>query len=189
MKKLLLILLCLPFIGLGQLGEYYKPAGHPKAKGLNFQIKTPLGFEQMEGDRPNIVQKWIKNPKDNNTMVIFMVLVYNMPKELQDQTSEFRQYLKFENGTEEMVNEFGESASNETYYVLDNYPGIYFENFEVGERMGFTIALYSKSVQVFLEKHYLAIQMLAIDKDLLEENTKLFHSLANSVIFPDQYGN
>ena len=189
MKKLLLILLCLPMIGFGQLGDYYISDGHPKAKGLDFEIKTPLGFEQMEADRPNIVQKWIKNPKDNNTIVTFMVMVYNLPQEMQNQTSELRQYLKFENGVEEMIKEVGENVSNGQYYVLDNYPGVYYENVEVGERMGFTFTMYTKIAQVFLEKHYLMIQMMAIDKGLLEENTKLFNSLANSVIFPHQYGN
>ena len=62
-------------IGFGQLGDYFKSKGHPKAKGVNFKIKRPLGFEQMEANRPNIVQKWIKNPKDNNTMVQFMILI------------------------------------------------------------------------------------------------------------------
>ena len=45
MKKLLLILLLLPLISFGQLGEYYNAEGHPKAKGLSFKIKKPLGFE------------------------------------------------------------------------------------------------------------------------------------------------
>ena len=189
MKKLLLILLCLPMIGFGQLGDYYKSEGHPKAKGLEFEIKTPLGFEQLEADRPNIVQKWIKNPKDNNTMVTFMVLINNMPQEMQNQTSEWKQYLKFENGVEEMINEVGKNVSNGKYYVLDNYPGMYYENMQEIERMEFTLTSYSKTVQVFLEKHHLTIQISSMKKDLLEENTKLFHSLANSVIFPHQYGN
>ncbi len=176
-------------VGFGQLGDYYKSEGHPKAKGLKFEIKTPLGFEQMEADRPNIVQKWIKNPKDNNTMVVFMVLVYNLPQEMQNQTSEWKQYLKYENGVEEMIKELGENTSNGKYYVLDNYPGMYFENMQVRERLGFTFNMYTKTAQVFLEKHHLTIQMLANNKGLLEENTKLFHSLANSVIFPHQYGN
>ena len=189
MKKLFLLLLCLPIIGFGQLGNYYKSEGHPKAKGLEFEIKTPLGFDQMEADRPNIVQKWIKNPKDNNTMVQFMVLVYNMPQEMQDQKSEWKQYLKFEDGVEEMIAEYGENVSNGKYYVLDNYPGMYYENMEDFERMDFSVTLYSKVVQVFLEKHHLTIQMSSMKKDLLEENTRLFHLLANSVIFPSQYGN
>jgi hypothetical protein len=188
MKKLLLVLLALPMLGFGQLGDYYTAKGHPKAKGLNFQIKKPLGFEQMEGDRPNIVQKWIKNPKDNNTMVQFMVLVKNMPQEMQIQKSEWIQYLKFENGVEELVNIVGKNVSKGKYYVLDRYPGIYYENMEVGERMGFTFTFYTKTVQVYLEKHHLTISMTSADKGLLEENTKLFHLLANSVIFPDQYG-
>ena len=75
MKKIILILLCVPLIGFGQLEDYYKSKSHPKAKGLNFQIKTPSGFEQKEADRPNIVQKWTKGT------ATFMVLVKNLDQE------------------------------------------------------------------------------------------------------------
>ena len=33
------------------------------------------------------------------------------------------------------------------------------------------------------------MQIQSLSKELLEENTKLFLSLGNSVIFTDQYGN
>ena len=83
MKKLIILLFSLPVFVFGQLGDYYKSNGHPKAKGLEFQIKTPLGFEQMEADRPNIVQKWVKNKSDNSKLVMFMVLVRNLPEEMR----------------------------------------------------------------------------------------------------------
>ena len=187
MKKLLLILLCLPIIGFGQLGDYYKSEGHPKAKGLEFEIKTPLGFEQLEADRPNIVQKWIKNPKDNSKTVVFLLLVKDLEVEAQDQKSEWIQYLKSENGVQEMIDMLGGNTSNGKYYVLDTYPALYFENMEVLERMDLISTSYSKIVKVILEKHYLMIQMSAFDKSLLEENTTLFRSLCNSVIFTEQY--
>jgi len=41
MKKLLLILLCLPFIGFGQLGDYYTSDGNFKNNGLEFKFKKP----------------------------------------------------------------------------------------------------------------------------------------------------
>ena len=171
------------------LGDYYKPKGHSKAKGLNFEIKTPLGFEQMEADRPNIVQKWIKNRKDNNTMVLFMVLVYNLPVELQDASqNEWKQYFKFETGVEDVSKEIG-NTSNAKYYVLDNYSGLIFDSAVEMDRTEFTATTYQKTAQVYLNKHIFVIQMFSMKKDLLEENTRLFHSLANSVIFPDQYGN
>ena len=190
MKKLLLILLCLPFFGFGQLGDYYKSNGHPKAKGLNFQIKTPLGFEKMEADRPNIVQKWIKNPKDNNTMVLFMILVKNLPTELKGVSKEdWMQYLKYESGVKELTESYGIPINNEKYYVLDNYPGIYFESIYEAQRLDNVIKLYQYTTQVFIDDYFFTITMQSPKKHVLEENLKLFYSLANSVIFPEQYGN
>ena len=91
---------------------------------------------------------------------------------------------------EELRQELGENVSKEKYYVLDSYPGIYFEDIQVLERMGLTTTVYSKSVQIFLEKHYFFISMITFNnKNLLEANTKLFHLLANSVIFLHQYEN
>ena len=75
MRKLILLLLFIPLFSFGQLGEYYFSNGHPKSKGLNFQIKNPLGFEQNEADRPNIVQKWEKDKTDNNKYVAFILLI------------------------------------------------------------------------------------------------------------------
>lgn len=187
MKKILLISLCFPMILFGQLGDYYKPVGHPKAKGLNFQIKTPLGFEQMEADRPNIVQKWIKNPKDNNTMVLFMLTVKDLPVEMQNVSQkDWRQYLKNESGIDDMIAGLGDAAINPKYYVLDNYSGLCYEGVMVQERLNYTFKMHYKTVQVFLDKHLFQIQLQSLSKELLEENTKLFLSLANSVIFIDQ---
>ena len=188
MKKLLLILLCLPMIGFGQLGDYYKPNGHPKAKGLKFQIKTPLGFEQMEADRPNIVQKWIKHRNDNNKLVMFMVLVLNLPEEMRNiSKAEWRQYLKYESGVDEFTENFGKMAKNAKYYVLDNYPGIYYEGFMEMDRLDQTFKLYHKTAQVFTPNHMFQIQMSVGNENLLETNEYLFNSLANSVIILDQY--
>ena len=89
MKKILVILLCCPIFVFGQLGDYYKSNGHTKAKGLNFQIKIPLGFEQKEADRPNIVQKWTKG----NTS--FMVMVKNLDQEIKNiSKNDWKDYLK-----------------------------------------------------------------------------------------------
>ena len=190
MKKLIILLFSLPVFVFGQLGDYYKSNGHPKAKGLEFQIKTPLGFEQMEADRPNIVQKWVKNKSDNSKLVMFMVLVRNLPEEMRGYgKSDWKQYLKYESGIDDFTQDLGEVAENVKYYVLDNYPGIYYDGFMEMDRLDQTFKLYHKTVQVFTSKHIFVIQMSVNNKVLLETNEYLFISLANSVIIPDQYGN
>ena len=187
MKKLLLVLLALPLIGFGQLGEYYKPIGHPKAKGLNFQIKKPLGFEQMEGDRPNIVQKWTKDLEDIDKTITFLILVNNIPKEMQNiSQKEWQQYIRFEGGLKELT-ENVDNIYNAKYYVLDNFPGVYYEGEDNFQRTDKEIIIFYKIAQVFTSKHMFQIQMLTNNKELLKKNESLFNSLANSVILLEQY--
>ena len=183
MKKLLLILLCLPMIGFGQLGSYYKSKGHSKAKGLNFQIKTPLGFEQKEADRPNIVQKWTKG---NAT---FMVMVKNLDQEMRNiPKKDWIDYLKNGSGLSDFTSEIP-NVSNTKYYVLDNYPGTYHEMWMDMERNDMSIRVYMAQASVLLEEHMFILQLTGGSKEELSEYSKLFYLMGNSVIFPAQYGN
>jgi len=183
MKKLLLILLCLPMIVFGQLGDYYNPKGHPKAKGLNFQIKTPLGFEQQEADRPNIVQKWTKGN------VAFMVLVKNLDQELQNiPKQDWREYLKYGSGVKEFTSEMP-NVSNSKYYVLDNYPGVYCELWMDMDRNDLSLRIHMAQASVFLEEHMFIFQLAGSTKEEIREYSKLFSLLTNSIVFSDQYGN
>ncbi len=188
MKKLILIfaLLFSPIIVLGQLGEYYYSNGHPKSKGLNFQVKKPLGFEQNEAERPNIVQKWQKNKTDNNKMVSFMILVKKDDFINSLSKDEWKQYLKNEGGVRDMVSAIPE-ASNFSYFVIDNYPGLIVDAVYEAERLGFTFKLYMTQILVFVESHAFTLQLQSPVKSIRDDNKRLLYQLANSVIFPDQY--
>jgi hypothetical protein len=182
MKRLLLILLCVPLIGFGQLEDYYKSKSHPKAKGLNFQIKTPSGFEQKEADRPNIVQKWTKGT------ATFMVMVKNLDQEMKNiPKKDWIDYLKYGSGVTDLASEVP-NTSNLKYYVLDNYPGVYYELWMDMERNDRSFRLHMTQATVFLEEHMFLFQLTGT-KEELREYSKLFYLMGNSVIFPDQYGN
>ena len=190
MKKLLLILLLLPLISFGQLGEYYSSQGHLKTKGLTVQVRKPLGFDQMEADRPNIVQKWVKDGTDNSKLVTFNILVKYLPEEAQGfSKNEWTQYLKYESGISEMVEESNElgKAENEKYVKLDNYPGLFFEGYAESQRLDFPVRLYYYRIMVFDDKYIVSISMQSPVKSVLESNNRLFTLLSNSIIFPDQY--
>jgi len=97
-------------IGFGQVGGYYKSKAHPKAKGLNFQIKVPLGFEQKEADRPNIVQKWVKGNAS------FMVMVKNLDKETSNVSKEdWKDYFKNGSGLSDFTSEI-QNVSNSNIF-------------------------------------------------------------------------
>lgn len=190
MKKLLLIsLLFITTNAFGQLGDYYYSSGHPKTKGLNFQIKPPRGFEQLEGERPNIVQKWSKDKTNNDKFVNVMVLVYNMPDEMKGVSrAKWKQYFKSEQGRADFVSDF-EVARNVKYFVLDDYPGIILDTQQEVERMEFSFMTHLKQITIVVEDHIFSLLVSALHENLIEENTELFHLVANSVVFPDQYGN
>lgn len=183
--RILLILIGFSFNCFAQLGEVYKSNGHPKAKGLNFEIRTPIGFEQDEADRPNIVQKWSKDRTDNNKLVQFVILVYNLPEELIGvPTDEIKDYLKA-GGVKEVMN--FEGASNPKYFVIDNFPGAICDTKMTGERLNFTFTLYGIMTHTFVDNHIYQMMIQSPNKDILEKNRNLFYSLSNSVVFPDQY--
>ena len=183
--RILLLLFFISFNSFAQLGNVYKSNGHPKAKGLNFEIRTPLGFEQDEADRPNIVQKWSKDRTDNNKFVQFLILVYDLPEELIGvPTDEIKDYFK-NGGAEEMS--AMEGASNAKYFVIDNFPGSIVDTKLSGERLSFTFTLYGIMTQTFVGNHVYQMMIQSPNKDVLEKNRGLFYLLSNSVVFPDQY--
>ena len=185
MKKLLLILLLLPLISFGQLGDYYNSEGHPKAKGLNFKIRKPLGFEQNEADRPNIVQKWEKYKTDNDKYVSLMILVKKFPSEMQGfSKDDWTQYLKNDGGVDDFA---PEDAYNKKFIVVDNYPAVSYDCSVEISQMNLTFKRYMSIIMVPIDDNGFQIMFQAPSKRILEANKSLFYRLANSVVFPDQY--
>ena len=172
---------------LGQLGEYYHSDGHLKAKGLSFQIKKPLGFEQNEADRPNIVQKWEKNKTNNEEYVAFMIIVKKLDPEIRGVSkSEWTQFLKNDGGVDVLASGF-DDAVNKSYLVIDNYPALIFDASQEMTRLNFSVRLYFSQIMVIVEDYSFMMQFQSTKKSNIEKNKNLFYQLANSVIFPDQY--
>ena len=93
MRSLLLYLPCLlilaPFTSFGQAvqdikrfyteSRVYSPNGNPKAQGLDFRIKYLSDWKAQEGERPHVVQKFIK--KTNQAQVSYFILINKIPGE------------------------------------------------------------------------------------------------------------
>ena len=188
MKK---IFVCIALItttfSFAQLGDYYYSNNHPKAKGLNFQIKKPLGYEQSEGDRPNIVQKWIKNKTDNSKMVSFMINVRNDEVFKQYSIEFWEEYLKSKEGVEDFLSGMMDNVSSYRYIVIDGYPGLIVDYETESRRLAFSFKLYSNSIYVIVDSHLLTLTLSSPNLKLKDENMLLLYKLANSIIFPEQY--
>jgi len=184
---MLLILLCFSYTSYSQTAEdYFYSNNHPKAKGLKFQLKKPLGFEQNEADRPNVVQKWEKYNSENDNYLTFMILVRKDESLNNFTKEEWRKYLKNDGGVEDITSEIS-GSENSKFFSLDNYPGYINDSSITLDRLDSNITIYMTEISVFLESHRFTIQLASPKKDLKNNNKKLFYMLANSVVFPHQY--
>ncbi|HWW77753.1 MAG TPA: hypothetical protein VNZ44_20280, partial [Pyrinomonadaceae bacterium] len=51
----------------------FRTGGHPKAKGVDFQISYPASWRQSEGERPNIIQRFVSENGRGSEMAMLMV--------------------------------------------------------------------------------------------------------------------
>lgn len=166
------------------LGNFISIDGHPKAKGVNLKIKPPVGWKIDEGDRPNIVKKFVY---DNNSYMIitkdnYTFLSKNETKELLNDN--------------EFVDDFlSESISflknpvvlNKQIVTIDKYPTLVFTFKGSMERSGFELEMISKNWVIFYEDKVVFLQSASIDNNEFKTLEGLYNQITNSVIFPEQY--
>lgn len=59
--------------------KVFRTKGHPKAKGVDFQIRYPSSWRPAEGERPNIIQKFVSENGRGLEMILLMVKDVPLP--------------------------------------------------------------------------------------------------------------
>lgn len=72
---------------LSGYSKIYRTKDHPKAKGTDFQIRYPTSWRKGEGERPNIIQKFIS--ENGRGLEIILLMVKSIPREYQLTKKEF----------------------------------------------------------------------------------------------------
>lgn len=168
----------------GQLGEYHSIADHPKAKGVNLKIKTPKGWEVKEGDRPNIVVKFVKGTEN------YLVMVKDLPTFFsKSQARELFSDPEYVNNlSEEFETIFNNvNISNQRIVTVDNYPALEFEVSGSKEQLGLTINFKMKIWQIVYEDKIINLHGTAVNNEKSSTLLNFFTILTNSVVLPDQY--
>tara|TARA_B100001059_G_scaffold133837_1_gene134042 strand:+ start:64 stop:2010 length:1947 start_codon:yes stop_codon:yes gene_type:complete len=190
MKKILYLLILLPALSFAQLGEYYYSNNDSNEKGLDFQIKIPLGFEEKEPSRPGIVKMWeIPFGKPGGYVSIGIVIVErpetdNASKDALINAFKNKDFLK---EYISVANKQLKSFSDYKYYVIDNNPGFIFEGTQDWEGGDSTLELHIQSANVYTESHIFQLSLTASRQELLNDNKSLFSRMANSIVFPEQW--
>ncbi|OQB64496.1 MAG: hypothetical protein BWX96_00636 [Bacteroidetes bacterium ADurb.Bin145] len=166
------------------LGEYISIDGHPKSKGVNLKLRPPIGWQIEEGDRPNIVQKFLF--KNNNYMIMVKDNIMFFSR------NEIREILS----DDEYVNEFLSEASslltnpqllNYRVVSVDKYPSLEFTMRGEMERLGIKMSIKQKCWMVFFEDKIVYLQCGGLDNNEFTALEKLYDLITYSVIFPEQY--
>jgi hypothetical protein len=168
MKKLLLILLCLPLIGFGQLGDYYTSDGSLKNNGLEFKLQKPNGYVQFTGQIPTTIVGFGK--KDSQVLIEFYVSIYTLEQfELQNLRNASKSELK------DMI----VSAEDLEYYELCGYPGWIGEEGVQGYR----------SLQSFtlIRNNIFVIKATVRNKYIPSDVAELFYKISNTLEFTNTH--
>lgn len=167
-----------------ELGQYISIKDHPKAKGVNMKLKVPIGWQVSEGDRPNVVKKFVKEGN------IFMVLVKDNVTFFS--RKEVRDLLKDDKFLNEFVGELSSALKSpqlieHSVVTIDNYPALTFKVRGKVERSGFVFSVIMKCWLFFYEDKIVYLQSTGIDNSNFKLLEILYSSITNSVIFPEQY--
>ena len=169
-----------------RLGEYVSVQGHPKAKGVNFKIKPPLGWDVEEGNRPNVVKKFTAGDfayvimiKDNITF-----LSRREVREVLADESTVQEILSGLLSTPALVD--GVIMSHKVVTV-DTYPALSVRIRGTGSSVGRSFTLMSNFWMIFYEDKVVSLMASSPSSSWSNRLDLLFTTVTASVVFPEQY--
>ncbi len=169
---------------ISELGQYISIKDHPKAKGVNMKLRVPIGWQVSEGDRPNVVKKFVK---EGNT---YMILIKDNVTFFS--RKEVKELLKDDTFLNEFVQGLGSSLKSpqlidHSIVTIDNYPTLSVKVMGRVERSGFVFPVIMKCWVVFYEDKIVTLQTAGFGNLNNKQLELLYSSITNSVIFPEQY--
>lgn len=171
--------------------QTYSTQNHPKSKGVTINYKLPNSWEEQEGDRPNIIKKYISENGDGKEIVMLMVKDLELSSEDELSQSELYDFFS-ESSLKELVPENNEFISAKNI-ILDNYTGGQIIYRSIHKRLDLTFDFQSiQYITIYNGKViYLNCMVYAKSPEELSERFELFYPLfrqmANSLILIDQY--
>lgn len=166
------------------LGEYMSIKDHPKAKEVNLKLKVPVGWEVKEGDRPNIVKKFV-NGGNTYSILIKNNISFFSRKQIKETLQEEGYIEKF---VQEQISFLkNPQVIEQSVITIDTYPAVQFKAKGKMDFAGITFPVVMKCWMVFYEDKFIFLQGMGIDNPEFRALDQLFTLITSSVIFPDQY--
>lgn len=168
----------------------YQTKGAGKAKGVQVNMQLPRSWLAAEGNRPNIVQKWVS---ENGTGGETVMLLINDTDGPDPTKADIAAFLK-DGGANDIVPEGGKLLSSRAV-TIERQPG-YLVEFDLDqERAGLALTTRMAMYLVFYRGKAIGLQCTAgapIEKraavaKAFDRVRPLCQQVANSIVFPQKY--
>jgi len=172
--------------------KIFKTKGHIKAKGTDWQIKVPISWRTEEGDRPNIIQKFLNDNCLYRQSITLMVKELPLPKDYKISEEELNDFFT-EKEMKTMIPPGGKFVAFKKMTFDANIGGM-LEIEQTLKRLDSTMKVREISYMFIRgNKQYILSITVGSEKlytDLTIEIQKylpLYRLIANSIVVNDQY--
>ena len=169
-----------------ELGEYLNIKDHKKSKGINLKLKVPEGWEIREGNRPNIVKKFVKDG--------CQYLITTTNNEYFFSRNEVRELLNDDSFVDEVLEGITSEYKNvkdikKSIITVDTYPTLSIKFKGEQEYLGITSSNTVNMWLIFYEDKSVGLMgaTTSTNKTKIKALEQLYLRITNSAIFPDQY--
>jgi hypothetical protein len=169
----------------------FSTKGHPKSKGAVFTIKYPPSWEAKEGDRPNVVQKFVG--KANGGIATAMIITKSIPSNVRFTQADVRAAVSPE-GLKDFLPEGAKLLKVKTTKIEGESAGLIEYSMRM-ERAGaeadfqyLTLIFFQGRTMVSMQ---FSIGALSSDSGDLpsrfEEFRPIFNLMMNNIVFDDKW--
>lgn len=169
----------------------YSTKNHPKTKGVTINAKLPLSWSQQEGDRPNVIQKFVSENGKGQEIILFMVKDLGLPSDYKITQEELNDFFT-ESELKQMIPEGSEFISAQKI-TLDNHTGGQLIFKTIQQQLDFSITMQATHFVTIYDGKMIFLQcMVSAEEgenltDRFNLFIPLFRQVANSMVLIDQY--
>lgn len=162
-----------------------------KAKGVDFHLDLPQSWLAKEGNRPNIVQKFVS--QNGHGLAMALILVLELPEVNNISEEDVKELARSEESKEMLPK--NSQFINSGFIKIDGLPGIYQEYKIRQTQIDNEVLMHSINYNVYYKNKMISIQCSVGSNSEDENNTdavflkykELFKSIAGSLVVQSQW--
>lgn len=169
----------------------FNTKNHPKAKGADWTIKYPQSWRCLEGDRPNVIQKFVS--EFGNGDVYVSLMVKDLPKDLEIKEKEINDVFFTLKGAKDLFITSEMKFESFKRIIIENLPAGEIVYSITASRLDYKLPMKIATYYFIYNKQlYILTQgLVGTEEEVISKNWKnikpLFDLIANSIVINNKY--